>query len=294
MEAQAASHVRASTLTTYRFEWQQLLRLIPPNTAVGSVSTGMLLDTVNHLRRNNAAAETIRKHIAQVKRVFKFAVTEGLITTDPAASIKLPKVPKNLPRFLSQDERDRLLGVAETKGRDYHLLVALGVFLGLRKAELNSLRWQDLDWNQNVAHVVNTANFTTKSGKPRTVPITDDLLDILRRYREAAGFVLAPRKNYRPGARYRWEFREIFAQMVIDAKLDPRLVTPHVLRHTFASILAQRGVSLYKIGAWMGHTTAEVTELYAHLTAFDEDISRLNRPAPTEKSHQLPPAITPA
>jgi integrase len=52
--------------------------------------------------------------------------------------------------------------------------------------------------------------------------------------------------------------------------------TPHVLRHTFASLAAQAGVSLYKIGTWMGHTMSEVTEIYAHLAQFDPDINRLN------------------
>jgi integrase len=61
-----------------------------------------------------------------------------------------------------------------------------------------------------------------------------------------------------------------------------RVITPHALRHTFASTLAQRGDSLYKIAAWMGHSSASVTELYAHLTAYDDDIRRLNNPSPEE------------
>ncbi len=72
------------------------------------------------------------------------------------------------------------------------------------------------------------------------------------------------------------------------AKLDVRVISPHAMRHTFASILAQRGVSLFKIAAWMGHSTAQVTELYAHLTAYDDDIGRLNNPTPAEKVAQQP------
>ena len=172
--------------------------------------------------------------------------------------------------------------MAEAKGRDYHLLVACGVFLGLRKAELNALTWANIDFEKRVAQVTNTANFTTKSGKPRAIPICDELLTILNRYRQLGGFVLAPKKKYRPRARYRWEFRDVFVDMVKAAKLDVRIITPHAMRHTFASTLAQRGVSLYKIAAWMGHDTAQVTEMYAHLTAYDEDIGRLNRLAPAE------------
>ena len=56
----------------------------------------------------------------------------------------------------------------------------------------------------------------------------------------------------------------------------PTWVTPHVMRHTFASLAAQAGVSLYKIGVWMGHSSSEVTEIYAHLAAYDPDINQLN------------------
>jgi integrase len=265
--------------------------MLPPGTPVSAVTTAMLLDLIGRLQRDQAAPETVRKHIAQLKRMCKFALAEGLITIDPSLTIKLPKIPRCLPRFLSPDQRDRLLAAAESKGRDYHLLVACGVFLGLRKAELNALRWADIDFEKRVAQVVNTADFTTKSGKPRTIPVCDELLAILQRYRHLAGFVLAPKKKYRPKARYRWEFRDVFVDLVITAKLDVREVTPHVMRHTFASILAQRGVSLFKIGAWMGHSTAEVTELYAHLTAYDDDIRRLNTPAVPEQAQPPVPSI---
>jgi integrase len=288
LEAHATATVRATTLQTYRYGWQAILRMIPPQTPVTAISTAMLLATIGKLQADGLSAESVRKHIAQVKKLCSYAVQEGLLIQDPSASIKLPKVPKRLPRFLSPEERNRLLVAAETKGRDYHLLVACGVYLGLRKAELNALTWANIDFEKKVAHVVNTEDFTTKSGKPRSIPICEELLTILTRYRHVGGFVLAPRKKYRGKARYRWEFRDGFVEMVIDAKLDVRVISPHAMRHTFASILAQRGVSLFKIAAWMGHSTAQVTELYAHLTAYDDDIGRLNNPTPAEKAAQAP------
>ena len=282
LEVHSKASVRPSTLQTYRFGWQAILRSIPPQTPVTALTSGILLASIGTLQSDGLSPESIRKHIAQLKKLCSFAVEEGLLINDPSAGIKLPKVPKHLPRFLSPDERDRLLAVAEAKGRDFHLLVACGVFLGLRKAELNALTWSNIDFEKKVAQVANTEEFTTKSGKPRAIPICEELIAILQRYRQLGGFVLAPKKKYRTGARYRWEFRNGFRDMVEAAKLDISIITPHALRHTFASTLAQRGVSLYKIAAWMGHDTAQVTAMYAHLTAYDEDISRLNRPAPAE------------
>ena len=64
---------------------------------------------------------------------------------------------------------------------------------------------------------MNSEHFTTKSGKPRAIPICDEMLTIFQRYRQAGGFVMAPRKKYRDKARYRWEFRDGFVEMVIAA-----------------------------------------------------------------------------
>jgi integrase/recombinase XerC len=288
MEAQASATVRASTLTTYRYSWQTILRAIPPATPVSGLTSGMLLASIAELQTEGLSAESVRRHVASLKKLCSFAIQEGLLIHDPSVGIKLPKVPRRLPRFLAAEERDRLLAVAEQRGRDYHLLIACGVYLGLRKAELNAIRWTDIDFTKQVAQVVNTDDFTTKSGKPRAIPVCDELMTILQRYRDLAGFVMAPKKRYRSKARYRWEFRDVFKELVQAAKLDVRVISPHAMRHTFASTLAQRGVSLYKIAAWMGHSTASVTELYAHLTAYDDDIRRLNNLAPNEVAARQP------
>jgi len=107
-------------------------------------------------------------------------------------------------------------------------------------------------------------------------------------YRRPSGFVLKPRLAYGPEKRYRWEFSKVFAVLLAEAKV-PAWVTPHVLRHTFASLAAQAGISLYKIGTWMGHSSTEVTEIYAHLAAYDPDINRI-----TGKQSDPPPtAVAP-
>lgn len=294
LETHATATVRSSTLTTYKYSWQIVLRTIPPTTPITALTPAMLLASITTVQSEGMSAESVRRHVAALKRLCGFAIEHGLLAQDPSKTIKLPKVPKRMPRYLSPEERDRLLAVAAAKGRDYHLLVATGVYLGLRKAEMNALQWTDINIDRKTAQIVNTEDFTTKSGTYRAVPICDEMMAIFTRYRQAAGFVMAPKKRYRDKARYRWEFREGFKDMVIEAKLDVRVITPHALRHTFASTLAQRGVSLYKIAAWMGHSTASVTELYAHLTAYDDDIRRLNRPAAEELATAKPAVNTPA
>lgn len=122
---------------------------------------------------------------------------------------------------------------------------------------------------------------------------------------KASGFVLKPKLAFEDGKRYRWEFKGLFVSLVATAKL-PAWVTPHVLRHTFASLAAQAGISLFKIGAWMGHSMTEVTEIYAHLAAYDADINKtagqaqaampaVEAPAATRSAVSvLAPAVAPA
>jgi integrase len=216
---------------------------------------------------------TVRKNIEALNRLLIRAVEDGVLAKSPVERVRLPKKPKRVPRFLSSQQREELMKVAKAHSRDAYLLVALGVYLGLRKAELLALRWDQVDLAQRVAHVVNQENFTTKNGKNRAVPICDELHAILLPYSNAIGFVLKPGRKYKAGKRYRWEFRKLLQVLVKEAGLG-KWATAHVMRHTFASLFAQAGVSLYKIGAWMGHSSGEVTEIYAHLAAYDPDINR--------------------
>jgi integrase len=121
----------------------------------------------------------------------------------------------------------------------------------------------------------------------RHVPICDELADLLLPFHAGQGLVLRPDKPYEVGKRYRWDFRGEFEACCLQAGLDLIVVTPHVLRHTFASTAAQQGVSLYKIAAWMGHSQSDVTELYAHLAAYDDDINRLNPSVKPKRRRQL-------
>ncbi len=79
--------------------------------------------------------------------------------------------------------------------------------------------------------------------------------------------------------RYRREFRKLFANFMLEAKIGSWCMS-HILRHTFASLATQAGVSLFKIGVWMGHIMSEVTKSYAHLAAYDSDIIQLNGQSP--------------
>jgi integrase/recombinase XerD len=275
VEAEMRSSLRPSTVTTYKHQWNGVLAYIPETTPVLNVDRIMIQEAIAKMSATELSPATVRKNIEALNRLLIRAVEDGVLASSPVKRVRLPKKPKRIPRFLSSDQRQALLKVAKAHSRDAYLLTALGVYLGFRKAELLALRWDQIDFDQRVAHVVNQEHFTTKNGKNRAVPVCDELHAILLPYSNAIGFVLMPGRKYKPGRRYRWEFRKLLQVLVKNAGLG-KWVTAHVMRHTFASLFAQAGVSLYKIGAWMGHSSGEVTEIYAHLAAYDPDINKSN------------------
>lgn len=273
VESEMSASLRPSTVSAYRYQWKGVFKHIPAGTHLRDLDRVMIQNAVGAMARSGLAPATIRKNIEALNRLLVRAVEDGVLVTNPIEKVKLPKKPKRVPEFLTTDQRAALLEIAKNHGRDAHLLIALSVYLGLRKAEVLALRWEHLDLKQRVCHIVNQAEFTTKNAKNRAIPICDELVDVLDLYPRTAGFVLKPRLQFRT-SRYRWEYRKLFTNLVQEAKL-PGWVSPHVLRHTFASLAAQAGVSLFKIGAWMGHSSTEVTEIYAHLAAYDPDINRM-------------------
>jgi len=274
VDAEVVGSLRSSTVASYRHQWKGILAKIPDTTAVTSVDRTMIQEAITDMLGDGLAAATVRRNVEALSRLMTRAVDDGVLVANPVSKVRLPRSAKRAPRFLTVEQRRGFLATAEAHSRDAYLMVALAVYLGLRKAELGALRWEDVDLTQKVATVANQDDFTTKNRKNRAVPICDELAEILTPHVRPAGYVLKPRLVMKAGKRYRWEFKNLFDALIKEAGL-PDWVTPHVLRHTFASLAAQAGVSLFKIGAWMGHSMTEVTEIYAHLAAYDADINKM-------------------
>lgn len=265
--------VRPSTLATYRHQWTALLRHVPADTTLQSLTRDRLQRVVNDLVESGYRPATVHNIVATLRRYLGRALEDGLIARDPLVHVALPRVSSRPPRYLDRSQRVRLLAVAERAGRDPHLVVALGAYAGLRKAEMLALCWEQVDLVKRLILVQNTDAFTTKSGRSRVIPIGDELLRILERHRppDATGHVLAPARRSR--RRYRWDFRRTFAKVAAEA--DVPWLTVHGLRHTYATALAQAGVSLFKIRTWLGHSSLSTTEIYAHAAeVFDPDVNR--------------------
>ncbi len=181
---------------------------------------------------------------------------------------------KKIPRFLSNEEIEKVLAVAKALKKEWYWVFLLGIYAGLRKREISYIRWDWFDFERGTITVQNGEDFKPKSGRLRTIPMHSKIKEELIPHRNEIGYLFSEEDEERKQDRYRYDFRKGFTKVCTAAGLND--VTPHVLRHTFASQLAIAGVSLYKVQKWLGHKDAATTQIYAHLQATDSDIEKID------------------
>lgn len=186
--------------------------------------------------------------------------------------------------FCTTKQRDALISSCQ---RDDLLFVHYcGFHAGLRKNEIIEARpfWFDLD--AGLLHLRKTTTINFKDREERTVPLTSGFQRFLKEYGLHEPFMLHPEVRHGRN-RYRYDFTRPFQEHV--RAHDLAWVTPHTMRHTFASLLASAGVSLYKISKWLGDDARVVEERYAGLLPSDPDIERAhsgNSPAARRSQHK--------
>jgi integrase len=229
--------------------------------------------------RSGVAPRTVTRHLAVLRACLSAAVTEGLIASNPAASVQLPRAPKAEQRFLSIDEVRRLCQAVEPR---YASMIAVGVACGLRIGELCELRVSDLDLLRRTVTVRRTAVHDTglvgpvksRSGEGRVVPLPSALADQLKqeltlRHPNAPVWPTPRGRPWKPG---NWR-RDVWRPAVEKASITP-VPTPHSMRHTAVAAWLHAGASLYEASRWAGHASSSTTEqIYGHLLAPDGTVS---------------------
>ncbi|MGH9852392.1 MAG: tyrosine recombinase, partial [Blastocatellia bacterium] len=210
---------------------------------------------------------SIARFISSVRGLFRFALTEGLVKQDPTAYLESRKAWQTLPRFLSQEEVDKLLEQPDLNNdigfRDRTMLEVLYA-TGLRVSELVSLKVSDLEL---VAGVLSCLG---KGSKQRLVPLGRSALSYLRNYFGVRQRLLKGKRSdtlfIEPGADpiTRQKFWKIIKRYGESANLGH--VTPHMLRHSFATALLENGADLRSVQMLLGHSDISTTQIYTHVT----------------------------
>ena len=221
------------------------------------------------------AQSTRARRLSSIKQLFRFAYEEGFRTDNPATQIRGPGKSKRLPKTLSVDEVDRLLSAARTHGRDTTrntCLMELLYATGMRVTELVSLPVSSARGNPQLILVKG------KGDKERLVPLSDAAREALQDWlhqRDAAEEVKG--KTGKPASPYlfpstgklghmtRNNFFVLIKRLAILSGISPDKVTPHTLRHAFATHLLEGGADLRAIQTMLGHADLATTEIYTHV-----------------------------
>ncbi len=269
-----------NTVAAYKNDLTQLLDQFRSPTEDGAglsswsqVAHGFLSSHIASLYDRGYSATTVARKIASMKSFFNFLVEEGEITTAPTEQLFSPRVGRSLPKALSVEELERLLDTASTFNtpeamRDAAMMELLYA-AGLRVTELVSLNLRDVNLTEDWVRCFG------KGSKERIVPLHRTAVEKVRTYiQEARPRFLGPDKEKeralfvnRRGERLTrqgfWLLLKGYAQKAGIA--TP--ITPHMLRHSFATHLLNRGASLRYVQELLGHASISTTQVYTHLTS---------------------------
>jgi len=240
---------------------------------------GNFIDVDKRIARNYLV-ELARKHkpttthnkISAIRSFYKFLIQSQECSSNPFSAIKLPKMAKSLPIFLSQTQIPNLLQMPwiffeqgkidkEQATRD-SLCLELLYGAGLRISELCNLTWQDLDLNANIAKIKGKGN------KIRFCPYGENAGEILKTWRKEFALSNSSASTVLHSPTHKQMYPR-FVQLELKKYLEfaglPMNITPHKLRHSFATHLVSEGADLRAVQEMMGHSSLSTTQIYTHL-----------------------------
>jgi len=215
-----------------------------------------------------SSASASSKHSASLyyrtlKAAFNKALVWNYIDINPFDKIKTPKVPKSFPVFISESELIEIIN--KTDMQLMKDIFTTAFYTGMRLGELVNMKWDWIDFTQNIITVKNSSEFNSKNKRERIIPIHQKVKTILQNR-----FQLGKLPNSL--VFYRFESIKLnedfvskqFKKAVRAAALNDKIHF-HSLRHSFASALVQRGISLYAVKELLGHGNIKTTQIYSHL-----------------------------
>lgn len=243
------------------YSYKQTFRFLNkyfPEDILNELTTKDINRYIEH-RIKSASIYQARKDLINICAAFNWGIVQGYIDENPCKKIKKIKVPQKLPLYYSKDEFAKLMDkIAEEDIKD---IVICAVNTGLRQMELINLRWDQIDFVERII-ILNNQHHITKGKTVRTIPLNNNVYDILNRRMKKSKM-----KNvftYQGNIMTQDFLSHKLASYVEKAKINPKL-NFHSLRHTFASWLVQKGVSIFEISKLLGHSEIKTTQIYAHL-----------------------------
>ncbi|PYT15495.1 MAG: site-specific tyrosine recombinase XerD [Acidobacteria bacterium] len=232
------------------------------------IRQGEIDEFARRLSGQGLSAKSIARALNAVRMFYRYLVMEKMVTVDPTAQIRSPRTLKTLPRYLTLEEVDHLLAAPDPGsplGLRDAAMVEMLYATGLRVSELISLRQRDLNLEAGYLRCVG------KGSKERVVPLGRQAVARIRVYLDAARPEILRGSshpslflNSRGGPMSRQGFWKILKKHGRAVGLRSRL-SPHVLRHSFATHLLERGADLRSVQMMLGHADISTTQIYTHI-----------------------------
>ena len=285
----------ANTIEAYRRDLGDFGQFLQRrNVALAAATTADVSDYFREAAAAGLKPASRARRLSALRQLFKFLVAEGVVANDPTLGHAAPRRQRPLPKTLNVAEVDRLIATAAKRaeaaaGSDRRRALRLNCLIemlyatGMRVSELVSLPRSVLSGDERVLTI------RGKGGRERLVPLNASARTALDRY-----LGLGEGEDFTPTVATKWLFpsrgaqghvtRQRFAQdlkeLAVEAGLDPERVSPHVLRHAFASHLLDRGADLRSLQQLLGHADISTTEIYTHV--LEERLKKL-----VEQHHPL-------
>ncbi len=272
------------TLDAYRRDLERWIEFLRTRSVSrpGDVTTAELREYVYHLKDRGLQPTSIRRALSAVRTYYRFLLAEGIVVMDPTDRLETPRIWRRLPGVLSRQDVARLLDAPDPADRLFWRDKALLEFAyasGVRVGELTALRIRDVDIGEGFATVFG------KGSKERIVPVGRSALTALIVYlREIrprlarSGHEGVVFLNARGGPLTRMGVWKILRKHVRRAGLRQR-VTPHTLRHSFATHLLEGGADLAAVQEMLGHADIATTQIYTHVDReYVRDVHRRYHP----------------
>jgi len=244
------------TVRGYRGDLRQFLAYLAQLrvSRLSKVTQLHLMEYVQTLR--GLAPRSVHRRIAPIRSLFAYLEEREELSRNPTRGVHLPKIPRALTKSLSAEEAQRLLAATETPRQ--RALVVLCLNTGIRRGELCSIRLADLDFGRRQMLV------RGKGSRERLVPLNSNAITVLQEYLAGRNGVQCDRLFYgRTGQPLQGKAVNNMIRCLVDrAGLEG--VTPHTLRHTFATLLLHAGMDITTIAELLGHAGGETTLRYLH------------------------------
>jgi len=259
----------SNTLAAYRADLVALARwLSARNVTLPKTGRADLMDFIAARVHGGARPRSTARQLSSFRRFFRYLMREGLIAEDPTAQIAMPKIGRSLPRSLSEAEVEALLAapaVSEPLGHRDRCMLEVLYATGLRVSELVHLKLGQVNLNQGVIRVLGKGN------RERLIPLGEEAVRWLNSFIEGAradilldrstDFLFPTRRGDRMTRQAFWHIIKRYARK---ASVN-RELSPHTLRHAFATHLLNHGADLRVVQMLLGHSDLSTTQIYTHV-----------------------------